>query len=120
MKRYKSNWQAEVAKVIIEIVDARDPLSRYEFTGEDLLDKKARFHKLYGNSNKNLENTVRNVLQILRDKGAIEFLGAIPDTPYHKYCITDREILEHISNPIASIPKRKSIVKRLYNHTLKP
>lgn len=110
--RFNSQWEHEVAKIILEILEHRDPLDLQEFTGEDMSDFYPRLKAIFGKTNRNIKNSANKALQKLRDWGSIEFLGPIPGSQYSRYRITNSFILEWLA---LTLEERRNIVKAAEN-----
>ena len=110
--RFNSQWEHEVAKIILEILEHRDTLDLQEFTGEDMSDFYRRLEDKFGKTNRSIRNSANKALQNLRDWGSIEFLGLIPGSQYARYRITNSFILEWLA---LTLEERRNIVKAAEN-----
>lgn len=110
--RFKSQWEHEVAKIILEILEHRDTLDLQEFTGEDMADFYQRLEVKFGKTNRSISNSANKALQKLRDWRSIEFLGRIPGSQYAGYRVTNSFILEWLA---LTLEERRNVIKAAEN-----
>lgn len=82
-----TQWELVIISYIIDILKHRDPLGLMEFTLWDIRDHKPSIQKKFPN-NKNVESSMSNALQSLRDRGEVEFLAS-----RGRYRLSDNGIL---------------------------
>ena len=127
---YDIPWKEAVSRIILEILEHRDPLQRRMFTGMDLQDRYKRLGKSF-EGNRSIRESTNKVLQNYRDSDpcVIEFLGRIPpDGRYATYRVTDEGMkiielnamsLEELQKHFESIKQDLENVKRGLEQELK-
>lgn len=104
--RYNSEWDRQVAKIIIEILEYRDESESLTFTGEDLQDYYPKLERIF-----NIESVRETTNRTLLNIGCIESLGR-EGSRYATYKVTNHSLLIWWS---MSLEERQRLIEALEN-----